>query len=518
MSKLVYTPLEDIEKIHTELRAGYDSGKLKSVPYRKYVVLQLGYLVKDNAKRFEEALFADLGRPTNESQFLDIGPSISDAKFTYDNVDKWVKPEKPSFSMNFSPMRRVVYKEPKGVVLIITPFNYPLWLTLGPLISAIAAGNTVVVKPSDQTPATSMLLAELMPKYVDPSLIRVVNGAVAETTKLMELSWGHVLYTGGGRVGKIIATAAAKTLTPVSLELGGKSPVFVDPNCDLENSARRIWWGKIANAGQTCVAPDYIVVPKPFQEKFIEALKTAHQNFFPESSSIATPGHYSRIVSPQAFSRISKLLKDTNGQIVLGGEIDEATKYIAPTIVKDVKFDDSLMSEEIFGPVLPVIPVESVDEGIKYVNAHDHPLSLYVFSKDSQYKQKIFSSTESGSAIANESIIHPGVEGIPFGGLGPSGNGYHTGKYGFDMFTHLRSSLDNPSWVDIILGFRYPPYNETKLKNMKRFQSLPARPKGPPGTSKTGSSSKWWLFVLVAALAAALTKRLKSVKSPNNST
>ncbi|KAF5373695.1 hypothetical protein D9758_000769 [Tetrapyrgos nigripes] len=221
-------------------------------------------------------------------------------------------------------------------------------------------------------------------------------------------------------------------------------------------TARRILWGKAANAGQTCVAPDYIIVPKEFQDTFVKALKEVYDEFYPDGPG--APGAMSRLVTPQAFNRVNTLLKNTNGTVVIGGETDEASKFIAPTVVKDVKPDDSLMSEEIFGPVLPIMPVNNFDEGIAYVNAHDHPLSLYVFTQDDKLKTKVFESTQSGSAHVNETIIHPGAEGLPFGGIGPSGSGYHTGKYGFDMFTHLRSSISPPGWIDMIMSFRFPPY------------------------------------------------------------
>ncbi|KAF5357137.1 hypothetical protein D9756_006811 [Leucocoprinus leucothites] len=513
MVELKYTPLEEIEKIHTNLRNGFRSGKSKNVEYRKYQLLQLAYMVKDNTERFQEALAADLGRPPFESQFLEIGSSIMEARTAWAGVDKWAKPEKPPFSINATPMRPVIYKEPKGVVLIISPFNYPMWLCISPLAGAIAAGNAVVVKPAETAPHVSSLFAELIPKYLDPELVAVVNGAVPETTRLLELPWDHILYTGGGRVGRIVSTAAAKHLTPVSLELGGKSPVFVDPECDLETTAKRIMWGKVVNAGQTCVAPDYVLVPKDFQDKFVNALKDVCDKFYPESAS--TPGVYSRLITPQAFKRVKGLLDNTKGKVVFGGETDEATKFIAPTVVKDVSFDDSLMSEEIFGPVLPVVPVKDVEEAITYVNNNDHPLALYVFSRDEAYKQKVFSRTQSGAAIANEVVLHPGIDGLPFGGIGPSGSGYHTGKYSFDMFTHLRSSMDTPGWIDRILGFRFPPYNDKSFKGASRLvKSLPPRPTGPPrAEAANGVATKWWgkwfLLAFAVAIAGGLTKRIK---------
>ncbi|TFK73416.1 NAD-aldehyde dehydrogenase [Pluteus cervinus] len=488
-SGLVYTTLNEIDQIHIDTRKAFQSGRTKNVAYRKHQLLQLAYLVKDNAKRFEEALMQDLGKPPLETYFCEAGGSIAEVHYCYKRVGKWMRPEKPAgFSMNWTPMRPVMYKEPRGVVLIISPFNYPLFLTVCPLAGAIAAGNAVVIKPSELAPATSALLTELIPKYLDGEMVKVVNGGILESAKLLDLPWDHIMYTGGGRVGKIVAAAAAKHLTPVILELGGKSPVIVDPNCDLQLTAKRILWGKVSNAGQTCIAPDYILVPRSFQDTLIDALKTAYTQFYPENLQPSTPGVYGRMITPQAFNRVKKLLDDTDGEVVLGGETDETTKYIAPTVVKNVKGTDSLMSEEIFGPVLPIVPVEDLDEAIAFVNARDHPLALYVFTNSAEVKKKVFGSTTSGGVVANEVMIHPAAEGLPFGGVGPSGYGQYTGKFGFDTFTHMRASLDPPGWVDRLLGFRYPPYTEQGLKaTFKFWPSLPARPKGPPPS--LGSSS-----------------------------
>ncbi|KAF5389876.1 hypothetical protein D9757_003571 [Collybiopsis confluens] len=495
-------------QIYTELKATFASGKSKPLAYRKYQLIQLAYLLKDNTKLFEESLASDLGRPQFEAKMLDIDPTLTEIKATLAGFEKWAKTESAPFSLNFSVMRPIIRKEPKGVVLLIAPFNYPLFLTLPLLASAIAAGNAVVVKPTENTPATTALLADLVNKYMDTSLVRVVKGGVDETTKLLEYTWGHILYTGGGQVGKIISMAGAKTLSPVSLELGGKSPVFIDPKCDLKIAAKRILWGKAANAGQTCVAPDYIIVQRDFQDTFVQALQDVYNEFYPDKAS--APGQMSRLVSARAFTRVSNLIKNTKGTIVFGGDTDEATKYIGPTVVKDVKPDDCLMSEEIFGPILPIMPVDSVDEGLAYVNAHDHPLSVYVFTQDSDFKAKIFNNTQSGSAMANETIIHPAIHGLPFGGIGPSGSGYHTGKYGFEMFTHLRSSIDSPSWIDMLLSWRYPPYSAASLKAMARFTSagLPPRPSGPPKAHVSrGYWSRWSTFLLALVLAGGLMKR-----------
>ncbi|KAJ7481185.1 NAD-aldehyde dehydrogenase [Mycena galericulata] len=508
MATLAYTPLEDIDKYHAELRQGFNSGKTKSIAYRKYQLLQLSYLIKDNAKRFEEALALDLGRHALESHFLEINSSITELMEAYNNVESWAKPEKPSLSINFTFMRPVTHKEPKGVVLLISPFNYPMWLLFSPLAGAISAGNAVMLKPSESCPAVAALMTELLPKYVDSSLVRMVNGAIPETTKLLDLPWDHIMYTGSGRVGKIVAAAAVKHLTPVSLELGGnlstnfkveysdptdpgKSPVFIDPSTDMQLAAKRILWGKFTNAGQTCVAPDYVLVPKATQDTFVEALKVAYAKFYPETTgaSPSPPENVTRLVNPQAFKRVNGLLQGTKGTIVCGGDTNEAEKFIAPTIVRDVQEDDSLMSEEIFGPILPIVPVEDVDAAIAFVNAHDHPLALYVFTQDEAYKKKVFNNTQSGSAVANETILIPGVAGLPFGGIGPSGSGYHTGKYGFQTFTHYRATLDSPGWIDKVLSFRFPPYTTESLQALhSRIPSpkLPARPKGPPASRRCG--------------------------------
>ncbi|KAK2461146.1 hypothetical protein APHAL10511_006673 [Amanita phalloides] len=512
-TELSYTPLNEIEGIHAALREGHEGGKLRSIEYRKYQLLQLGYLVKDNAKRFEEALQVDLGRPTLECYFLEINPTIENIKNTYNNVGKWAKPERAPFSLQFAAMRPVIYKEAKGVVLIISPFNYPLWLSIPIIGGAIAAGNAVVLKPSESSKAVSALLAELIPKYVDPDLVRVVNGAVPETTRLLELRWDHIFYTGGERVGKIVASAAVKYLTPVTLELGGKSPAIVDPNCDIDVAARRILWGKGLNAGQTCIAPDYILVPRSFQGQLVDALVDQYKKFYPNGG--IEDEQFSKLITPRAFKRVEGLLAATKGTVVIGGETNEEKKYIAPTIIRDVARGDSLMSEEIFGPLLPIVPVDDIDEAIAFVNARDHPLVLYVFSRDQELKQKVFQNTKSGAAVANDTIIHAAVDGLPFGGTGGSGYGSHVGKYTFDTFTHLRSSLDSPSWVDYVFGFRFPPYTSKKFNNVNRFMSasLPPRPKGPPTQRKAvlGSSRKWLLFAIVVAGASGLTVWIRRI-------
>ncbi|CAA7261174.1 unnamed protein product [Cyclocybe aegerita] len=486
---LKFTPIDEIEKIRDELRAGFASGKLRDIAYRKYQLVRLMYLVKDNSVRFEEALKKDLGRPVLEARMLEIHSTIGEAKTQWKNVETWAKPSKPPFNFNFFAMRPITRKEPKGTVLVISPFNYPVWLSLGPVAGAIAAGCTVLLKPSELTPHTSALMTELISKYLDHDVVRVVNGAIPETTKILDLQWDHILYTGGGRVGRIVATAAAKYLTPTTLELGGKSPVIIDPKTDVRLAARRILWGKT--------------------DKFIDALKEVYEEFYPDAAKrSAVSDSYSRLITTQATARIAGLLEKTQGKVVFGGEVDKDNKFIAPTAVRDVGPGDSLMSEEIFGPVLPIVPVDSIDDAIKFINEREHPLAIYVFSQDDQVKTKVFDRTQSGAVVANETVIHPAAEGLPFGGVGPSGYGMHTGQYSFDMFTHFRASMDSPGWIDTILKFRYPPYNDAKVKaTLNLAPSVPKRPLGPP----TKGGSKWWgkWFLLALAVAAAGLTRAK---------
>ncbi|EKM57674.1 uncharacterized protein PHACADRAFT_251452 [Phanerochaete carnosa HHB-10118-sp] len=486
MTRLEYTNIDNVPKIHAELKETFRSGKTRPVPFRKEQLAQLAWLLKDNTDRIADAIHTDLGRPAIESDLLDINPSIGEAKDAYDNVAKWAKTEKARWTFNFFAMRPKIRKEPKGVVLIISPFNFPVLLLLGHLASALAAGNTVVLKPSELVPATSQLISDLISQYMDPGVVRVVNGDVSVTTKLLELPWDHILYTGSSRVAKIICTAAAKHLTPVTTELGGKSPVIIDPKCDMKLAARRILWGKIANAGQTCVAPDYVLVPREAQDALVNELMEVYQTFYPEGDP-ATSASFSRIVSQAHTTRIKRLIDGTKGTVVVGGTVDVEKRYIAPTIIRDVPVDDSTMDEEIFGPVLPIVPVRDVEEAIQIVNSRDHPLSLYVFTQDAAFKENVFSRTQSGAALANEVLVHVGATGLPFGGIGPSGSGSLTGKHGFDAFTHLRSTLDNPKWVDAIMKGRYPPYTPEKLARLRTALKvrMPPRPGGARPAQKS---------------------------------
>ncbi|KAF9647400.1 NAD-aldehyde dehydrogenase [Thelephora ganbajun] len=503
MADLQYTPIEEIEKIHASLQAGFKSGRARDIKYRKHQLLQLAYLLKDNKDRFNQAAGLDLGRSYPENEILEHYVSLEQIKYTFDNFEKWTKPESAEFSIYFG-ARPQIRKEPKGVVLIFVPFNYPIMLLMSPLAGAIAAGNTICVKVSELLPATSSLLAELFPKYLDQDLYRIVNGDIPVSTKLLELPWDHILYTGSGRVGKIVAAAAAKHLTPVTLELGGKCPTIVDPRVNLKVAAKRILWGRTSNAGQTCVAPDYVLIPKNGEEAFINALKEAYREFYPNGTT--EPGNIARLPNHGSFDRVKGLLDDTKGTIILGGETDREAKYIAPTIVKNVGPEDSLMKDEIFAPILPIITVGDFDEAIEFINARDHPLALYIFTDDSKLKEKVFSNTRSGSCVCNEVVLQIPTPGLPFGGFGASGNGgYHTGKYSFDLFTHQRSTLTMPNWMEVALASRYPPFSSRKSKLVETLSS----PSFPPRDSVYNPRGwgKWVVGFLTLGASILWTQR-----------
>ncbi|KAI0671465.1 NAD-aldehyde dehydrogenase [Trametes maxima] len=494
-----YTPLDAIPKIHEKSWEAWRSGKTKSIVWRKRQIAQVGYLLKDNEERIKEALRIDLGRHDLETDFFDFAGVYIDIRTSYDNAEKWTKKQRAEFNLNFFAMSPKLRAEPKGVVLIIAPFNFPVYLILSPLVGAIAAGNAAVIKPSEKTPTYCALLAELVPKYLDPELYHVINGGVPETTSVLELRWSHIFYIGNAQVARIISQAAAKHLTPLTLELGSQNPVVVDPKCDLRNAARRILWGRFSNAGQICLCPEYVLVPEDFQNTLVEALKQVYHDFYPEGPEKSDS--FSRIISGVHVERLQNLITATKGTIVFGGDSDVSKRYFAPTLVRNVRTDDPLMEEEIFGPILMIVPTKSIDEAIDFINSRGEPLVIYVFSPDKKFQDKVFENTTSGAAVANETCISAGVPGLPMGGIGASGHGYFTGKFMFDEFTHLRVSLDNPSWVDkIAFGFRYPPYAPSKMLHAL-MPPLPPRPGEEP--TPLGRWGPW--LAAAVAVAASVT-------------
>jgi aldehyde dehydrogenase (NAD+) len=351
-------------------------------------------------------------------------------------------------------------------VLVIGPWNYPVQLVLAPLVGAIAGGNTAAIKPSEVAEHTSRALARLLPRYLDPSAYVVVEGGVVETTALLEQRWDHIFYTGNGIVGRIVMTAAAKHLTPVTLELGGKSPVIVDASANLDVAARRIVWGKYTNAGQTCIAPDYVLVDKRVEAPLLARIADTVRDFYgtdPRGSA-----DLGRIVNERHFDRIARLADaDGAGEVVVGGDRDRTTRYYAPTALRNTDPNAPIMQEEIFGPVLPTLPVDDLDDAIGFVTARDKPLALYVFADDPVARDEVIDRTTSGGVCVNATLFHLAVPGLPFGGVGESGMGAYHGRSTFDTFTHRKSVLTRPTRPDPSVA--YPPYSPLKARLLRKL-------------------------------------------------
>jgi aldehyde dehydrogenase (NAD+) len=457
------TSLNNIAHIVSTLRATYNSGKTRPLAWRKQQLEALVRMMEDNEAAFSAALKADLGKPDVEGFITDIAFVTSEVKAMIKNLKKWNKPQRVPTPIVAMPAKSQLIPEPLGVVLVIAPWNYPIQLLLVPAAGAIAAGNTVVMKPSEVSAETSALLAQLVPKYLDTSAVALVEGSVPETTALLDQHFNHIFYTGNGTVGRIVMAAAAKNLTPVTLELGGKSPVIVDSSANIKVAARRVAWGKFINAGQTCVAPDYVLVDKTVEQPFIEQLKIALNDFY--GSDPHASESYARIVSDRHFTRLTGLMK--SGTSVIGGESNASDKYIAPTVLTDVSLDSPIMQEEIFGPVLPVITVSNSDEAIRYVATHDHPLALYVFAEKQSVINDVLSRTTAGGVTVNGTIMHLTSPHLPFGGVGESGMGGYHGISGVRLFQHMKPVLSRGTKLDPSLA--YPPYTARKAKIFRKI-------------------------------------------------
>ena len=444
------------------LRTSFNSGVTRPLEWRRHQLEQMLRMLQENEEHFLKALKTDLGKPEIEGFITDIAFVTGEIKMMLKNLKKWNKPVRVSTPLVTMPAKSRLIPEPLGVVLVIAPWNYPIQLLLVPAAGALAAGNTVVLKPSEVSTATSQALADLIPKYFDSSTVALVEGGVAETTALLEQRFDHIFYTGNGTVGRIVMTAAARHLTPVTLELGGKSPVIIDESANLAVAARRIAWGKWLNAGQTCVAPDYVLVKDTLKPIFIEELNKAIRDFY--GADPQTSDSFGRIVSSRHFDRLRHLM--TGGRTVIGGDSSSDDRYIAPTVLTDVDINSPLMQEEIFGPLLPVIPVASVDAAINFVNSRPHPLALYVFAQRQSVINQVLSQTTAGGVTVNGTLMHLTNPNLPFGGIGESGMGGYHGQAGVRLFQHLKPVLIRGTKIDPSLA--YPPYTERKKKIFRK--------------------------------------------------
>ncbi len=447
-------------------RAAFASGRTRPVEWRVEQLDGLVRMLDEQSARFEEALAADLGKPPIEGFAADIGSTASEIREIRKHTPKWAKRRKVSLPLTSRPGKGYIVPEPLGVALVIAPWNYPVQLLLNPVAAALAAGNAVVAKPSELAPATSALLAELIGRYCDSDAITVVEGAVDVSTALLEQRFDHIFFTGSTDVGRIVYEAAAKHLTPVTLELGGKSPVLVDDSANIDVAARRLAWGKWLNAGQTCVAPDYVLVTEAHRDALVDAMEKSFEQFA-GGSGTRHNDDFASIVSERHAGRLAGLLADHGGTVAFGGECEPHERHVAPTVVVDPDLDSPLMSEEIFGPILPVITIESMAEAVEFVNAREKPLALYVFADDDDAAERLIDQTTAGGSCINHVVQHLLPPELPFGGVGASGTGRYHGRSGFDTFSNLRSVLEKGSKPDPKL--LYPPYSKLKERLIRRF-------------------------------------------------
>ncbi|MFD5303780.1 aldehyde dehydrogenase family protein [Streptomyces rochei] len=423
------------------LRATFRTGRTKPVEWRTGQLRRLRALLTENGSDLEAALHADLGKSAAEAQRTEIGFTVREIDHTLDHLADWLRPEPAPVPAHLGADATAwTQYDPLGVVLVIAPWNYPAQLLLAPVVGALAAGNAVVAKPSELAPATSAALARLLPRYLDTDAVAVVEGGVPETTALLAERFDHIFYTGNGTVGRIVMRAAAEHLTPVTLELGGKSPAFVDLDADLDTVAARLVAGKFLNAGQTCVAPDYVLTDPETAAALEPALVRAVEAQYGTDPARST--EYARIVNERHFDRLTGLLD--SGRVVVGGGSDRSRKYLAPTVLADVAPDAPVMREEIFGPILPIVTVPGLDEAIDFVNDRDKPLALYVFSESDGTRERFAAETSSGGLGHGLPLAHLTVSDLPFGGVGESGMGNYHGRYSIETFSHRKAVLKKP--------------------------------------------------------------------------
>jgi acyl-CoA reductase-like NAD-dependent aldehyde dehydrogenase len=455
---LTLSPISDIIQ---QQRQFFATGKTKDVAFRLEQLKRLKQAILDNQAAILEAVNADLNKPEFEAYATEIGV-VREIDYAIKHLKSWVKPKKVSTSIEQFPSSACIYPEPLGVVLIISPWNYPFQLMISPLVGAIAAGNCAIIKPSELAANTSRIVTQITEKTFDPAYITSIEGGVETSQELLAEKFDHIFFTGGTKIGQIVMEAAAKHLTPVTLELGGKSPCIVDSNVHIEHAAKRIAWGKFINAGQTCIAPDYLLVDRTIKNDLLTSIKQCIQEFYGDDP--AKSPDYGRIINQRHFERLASFLSE--GQPYIGGQTNPEERYIAPTVIDGVDWDAPVMEEEIFGPILPVLEYSDLSEAIAKINERPKPLALYVFSKDQQKQERVLRETSSGGVCINDTVMQVGVSELPFGGVGSSGIGSYHGKASFDTFSHQKSVLKRSFLLD--LDWRYAPY-QGKLKLIKRI-------------------------------------------------
>ncbi|CAN9501185.1 unnamed protein product [Ophioblennius macclurei] len=475
-------------------RKAFQTGRSKNLEYRIDQLKNMQKLFNERQGEIAEAMKKDLNKSDVGTQLYEILGLEGELNTAIAKLKEWAAPRAVEKNLLTISDTVYVHPEPLGVVLIIGAWNYPWAVTIQPLIGAIAAGNAAVIKPSEVSVHTAKVMEELLPLYIDKELYPVVTGGVPETQELLRQRFDHIFYTGSSPVGKVIMEAAAKNLTPVTLELGGKSPCYIDKNCDIAVACRRVAWGKYTNCGQTCIAPDYILCEPSIQDRVIAEVKKAVKEFYTDDPK--TCPDYGRIINQRHFKRIMGLMEDSS--VAAGGENDESDCYIAPTILRDVKPDAKVMQEEIFGPLLPIVSVSGADDAIRFINNGEKPLALYVFSQDNKLITKMRDETSSGGLLANDCLVHYSVSSLPFGGVGNSGMGAYHGKFTFDQLSHHRSCLIKQLKMEGVNSMRYPPHTLKKL-GWARFFIL--------SSVDLGRLGRLALLAVLAVVAAAVLQR-----------
>ncbi|PLW39495.1 hypothetical protein PCANC_16799 [Puccinia coronata f. sp. avenae] len=495
------TSPDQIKQIYATVSQGHASGITKSHEWREHQLKQLAYLLQENEAILEEALTIDLGRPRVENHVGELVGTRNEVLNALKNLKKWIKPQSVKTELTWLIAKPRISHEPKGIVAIFGAWNYPIALLMGPLVGAIAGGNSIILKPSENCPATSNLLSTLVAKYLDPNNICVVNGGPEQSTTLLDCRFDHIFFTGGTSIGKMIALKAAETLTTTTLELGGKSPVVVLDDANFLVAARRILWAKGLNAGQTCIAPDYVLVSEQSESKLIEAMKKVLKEFFPrdgqgnkatsthgDNGTGAPDSRFCKIINQRHFERLTRYLSETKGEVVkldldssAQPEVADPNSLKIPiTLIRNVQHDDVLMRDELFGPLLPILTYDNHHEDIVQclhrIN-QSAPLALYAFGQNEQKLEFIRKHTKSGQFVCNDLLIQFNIPGLPFGGVGTSGTGNYHGYYSFLAFTYERPLVNFPFWAEILLTSRYPPYTAMKFKLLQALLG-PGKVKG----------------------------------------
>lgn len=443
--------MDYIDQILNKQKSFFFSNSTKDIAYRVSMLKKLKNVILQNEKNICDALYADLRKSYEEAYLTEISIVLSEINYHLKNINEWSRPKNVHTPLHLLPSRSKLISEPLGTALIIAPWNYPFQLVFNPLVGAISAGCTAVLKPSNITPTVSALIAKIIKENFDESYIAVVEGSREENTLLLQKKYDIIFFTGSPAFGKAVMEAAAKNLCPVILELGGKSPCIVDESANIKIAARRIMWGKLINAGQTCIAPDYVYVHENIKSKFIEELKNAATKMY--GNDFKKSNYYPRIVSSDAFNRLTSYLKNAN--VIWGAEQDAADRFISPTLINQTNVDDQIMKDEIFGPILPILSYSNINTALTHINSNEKPLALYYFGKNSTAKE-VISKTSSGGVCVNDTLLHIANHHLPFGGVGNSGMGKYHGEESFFAFSNRKPVLTSPTWIDLVA--KYPPF------------------------------------------------------------